>query len=71
MSIKRDEYYWIEGKDGKLVKTGRSIYGREEDLVEGLEDCGLPEMQESKEWAKVLCRKGERPVKVRLVKAEE
>ena len=67
MSLKRDECWWIENKHGILVTVGREMIFH---VIKGatIRDVGMPNPQRTKYWAKHLCRKGERPVKVKIVK---
>ena len=66
MSLKRDEYWWIEEKDGGLIPFGRIV-----PKPGCLYERGCPNLQYSRKQSKELCFPGERPVKVRLVKVEE
>ena len=60
MELKRDEYWWIENAKGDLRKRGRYMYSN-----------AAPDLFMTKRQAQAFCRRGERPVKVRLVKVEE
>lgn len=69
MSLKRDEYWWIEDKHGKLITVGRTLeYINIEDIK--IIDYGIPEPTLTKRESKELCREGENPVKVKLVKVK-
>lgn len=61
MGLKRDEWWWIEGEDGRLINVGR------ERGPFGLADTGCPNLQPAKYKAKRLCRNGETPVRVKMV----
>lgn len=54
--------WWIERANGNLLSVGRVLYDR------GIADIGLPNPQLTKREAARLCRTGESPVRVRLVK---
>jgi hypothetical protein len=60
MSLKRDEYWWIEDAKGDLRKRGRYMYSN-----------AAPDLFMTKRQAQAFCLLGKRPVKVRLVKVEE
>lgn len=66
MALKRDEYWFIEGPDGKLIREERFVFA---------DDAGVgddsPRLFTSRKRADKHCFMGERPVKVRLVKVEE
>ena len=71
MSLKRDEYWWIENKRGHLVTVGRKISIPPTSLVgirPSLVDYGIPRPTLRRHELKGLCREGERPVKVKIVK---
>lgn len=60
MALRRNEYYWIENAKGDLRKRGRFMYSD-----------AAPDLFRTKKQAQVFCRRGEKPIKVRLVKVEE
>lgn len=70
MSLKRNEYWWIEDKHGALITVGREMIFH---VIKGatIRETGMPNPQRTKYWAKHLCYKGENPVKVKIVKVEK
>lgn len=60
MALRRNEYYWIENAKGDLRKRGRYMYSD-----------AAPDLFRTKKQAQVFCRRGEKPIKVQLVKACE
>ena len=65
MALKRDEYYWIEGANGKLADVGRVFE------LNTIFEMGTPHLFLTKRDAREYCRPGEKPVKVRLGKVED
>ena len=66
MSLPRDVYWWIEDENGQLVQYGREILSGETRIWDG----GAPNVGWYRRDVKSLCRKGERPVKVRMVRED-
>ena len=64
MSLKRDEYYWIEGEDGNLIQPDRgyplTLYMSEKEVL------GILNY-----YTNIFLPGKFRPVKVRLVRVEE
>ena len=65
MGLKKDEYWWIE-KNGILAKNGRRLDGNGR-----IWESGGPTIEYTKRYVQMICREGERPVKVRITKVEE
>ena len=66
MSLPRGVYWWVEDENGELITLGR-----EKDYTDGrIWAGGAPNIGWYRRDVLPLCREGERPVKVRIVKEE-
>lgn len=62
-----ERFWWVEGPDGELARVGRWY---DEDFNTVFEH-GIPNLQRTMIEAEKLCKEGEKPVPVKIVKESE
>ena len=61
--MKTRTYWWIE-----KVSTGRMVVFGRTKVADAVHESGCPNLQDLRKDAQELCREGERPIRVKIIK---